>query len=76
MQEYFGPVSGACQVSPRLRYAFSYGLSVEGHPGELGTTSMVSSCVCFRVLIGFAHLGFLVFIWTKPLHAEPLCKAF
>jgi hypothetical protein len=24
---------------------------VEGHPGELGTTSVVSSCVCFRALI-------------------------
>jgi hypothetical protein len=28
MQEHFGPVSGAYQVSSRLRYAFSCGLEV------------------------------------------------
>jgi len=32
MQEHFGQVSGACQVSSRLRYAFSCGLGVRGIP--------------------------------------------
>jgi hypothetical protein len=37
-------------LSTKVRVLLRPGV-VEGHPGELGTTSVVSSCVCFQALI-------------------------
>ena len=50
MQGHFGPVSGAGVLSTKVRVLLRPG-GVEGHPGKLGTTSVVSSCVCFRAFI-------------------------
>jgi hypothetical protein len=37
-------------LSTKVRVLLQSG-GVEGHPGELGTASVVSSCVCFRAFI-------------------------